>query len=86
MALAVALVVLGGSFADGLDRMRDVQYEAIGPDVAGDAGAGNGGARMGGCCETTGSDGHGGTSLAVFVVIVLRRRRVAVVQVFRGHT
>jgi MYXO-CTERM domain-containing protein len=52
---------------------------SIGPDVAGDAGAGNGGARMGGCCETTGSDGRGGTALAVFVAIILRRRRVAVV-------
>jgi putative ABC transport system permease protein len=29
MALAVALVVLGSSAADGLNRMRDVQYEAI---------------------------------------------------------
>jgi MYXO-CTERM domain-containing protein len=59
---------------------------SIGPDVAGDAGAGNGGARTGGCCETTGSDGRGGTALAVFVAIVLRRRRVAAVQMFRGHT
>ena len=29
MAFAVAIVVLGGSSADGINRMRDVQYEAI---------------------------------------------------------
>ncbi len=47
----------------------------IGPDRGDDdGGGGNGGGRAGGCCEATGADGRATIALALFVVVVLRRR------------